>query len=84
MFVHPDVAGAGVGRLLLHEAIVRAAQVADLRQIWLTVLESNEAAQRLYAAAGFRSYAHEPDAVKIGDRYVGELQMVRFLRREHR
>lgn len=84
MFVHPDVTGAGIGRRLLQEAIVRAARLPDLRQIWLTVLETNEAAQRLYAAAGFRSYAHEPDAVRIGDRYVSELQMVRFLRRERR
>lgn len=84
MFVHPDVAGSGLGTRLLHEAIMRAVRLTDLRQIWLTVLETNEPAQRLYAAAGFRSYAHEPDAVRIGERYVAEIQMVRFLRREQR
>ena len=84
MFIHPDAAGLGLGKLLLHETIMLAVSVPDLRQIYLTVLETNEPAQRLYAAGGFRSYSHEPDAVKIGDVYVAELQMVRFLRREQR
>ena len=84
MFIHPDAAGLGLGKLMLHETIMLAVNVPDLRQIYLTVLETNEPAQRLYAAAGFRSYSHEPDAVKIGDTYVAELQMVRFLRRDTR
>jgi cyclohexyl-isocyanide hydratase len=84
MFIQPDSAGSGLGKALLHETLMRAGAVADLRQIWLTVLETNEPAQRLYAAAGFRSYANEPEAVKIGDRFVAEIQMVRFLRRDRR
>jgi RimJ/RimL family protein N-acetyltransferase len=84
MFIHPEAAGLGLGKLMLHETIMLAVSVPDLRQIYLTVLETNEPAQRLYAAAGFRSYSHEPDAVKIGDAYVAELQMVRFLRRDTR
>jgi cyclohexyl-isocyanide hydratase len=84
MFIHPDAAGSGLGKVLLRETIMRAVDGMDVRQIWLTVLETNEPAQRLYAAAGFRSYAHEPEAVRIGDRYVAELQMVRFLRRQQR
>ena len=84
MFIHPDAAGLGLGKLMLHETIMLAVSVPDRRQIYLTVLETNEPAQRLYAAAGFRSYSHEPDAVKIGDAYVAELQMVRILRRDTR
>lgn len=84
MFIHPDHAGSGLGKALLHEALICATRVPDLRQVWLTVLETNEPAQRLYASAGFRSYSHEPEAVRIGDRFVAELQMVRFLRRERR
>lgn len=84
MFVHPDSAGSGLGTTLLRETLVFASAVPQLRQLWLTVLETNEPAQRLYAAAGFRSYSHEPEAVLIGDRYVAEIQMVRFLRRERR
>jgi cyclohexyl-isocyanide hydratase len=84
MFVRPDAEGSGVGKLLLREAIVRAEALGDLRQVYLTVLATNERAQRLYASLGFRGYAREPDAVRIGDGFVDEIQMVRFLRREPR
>jgi cyclohexyl-isocyanide hydratase len=84
MFVDPQARANGVGGMLMRETIARAAAVDGLRQIWLTVLETNQAAQRLYASAGFRGYASEPEAVRIGDRYVAEQQMVRFLRRENR
>jgi len=84
MFVRPETEGSGVGKLLLREAIVQAEALGDLRQVFLTVLASNERAQRLYASLGFRGYAREPAAVRIGDGYVDEIQMVRFLRREPR
>jgi ribosomal protein S18 acetylase RimI-like enzyme len=84
MFVRPDAEGSGVGKLLLREAIVQAEALGDLRQVFLTVLATNERAQRLYASVGFRSYAREPGAVRIGDGFVDEIQMVRFLRREPR
>lgn len=84
MFVRPDAEGSGVGKLLLREALVQAEALGDLRQVYLTVLATNERAQRLYASLGFRGYAREPGAVRIGDAYVDEIQMVRFLRRESR
>ncbi|MFO1426890.1 MAG: GNAT family N-acetyltransferase [Steroidobacteraceae bacterium] len=84
MFVRPDAVGHGVGRALMQETIRRAAAMPGLRQIWLNVLETNQEAQQLYAAAGFRGYAHEPEAVQVGERFVAELQMVRFLRRDSR
>jgi cyclohexyl-isocyanide hydratase len=84
MFVRPDAEGSGVGKLLLREAIVQAEALGDLRQVVLTVLATNERAQRLYASLGFRGYAREPGAVRIGDAFVDEIQMVRFLRREPR
>ena len=34
----------------------------------LTVTEGNGAAQRLYEAAGFRSFGIEPDAIRVGAR----------------
>lgn len=56
MFVQPDAEGSGVGKLLLREAIVQAEALGDLRQVFLTVLATNERAQRLYAALGFRGH----------------------------
>ncbi|MCU0758973.1 MAG: GNAT family N-acetyltransferase [Steroidobacteraceae bacterium] len=84
MFVRPEAEGSGVGKLLLREALVRAESLGDLRQVCLTVLATNERAQRLYASLGFRGYAREPAAVRIGETFVDEIQMVRFLRREPR
>lgn len=84
MFVRPEAEGSGVGKLLLREALVRAESLGDLRQLYLTVLATNERAQRLYASLGFRGYAREPAAVRIGEAFVDEIQMVRFLRREPR
>lgn len=84
MFVRPEAEGSGVGKLLLREALLRAEALGDLRQVTLTVLATNERAQRLYASLGFRGYGREPAAVRIGDAFVDEIQMVRFLRREPR
>lgn len=84
MFVHPGSTGQGIGKLLIRELLERAETLGDLRQIYLTVLASNERAQRLYASMGFRGYANEPDAVRIGDQFIAESQMVRFLRRSAR
>lgn len=84
MFVLPSAEGSGVGKLLLREALLRAEALGDLRQVTLTVLATNERAQRLYASLGFRGYGREPAAVRIGDAFVDEIQMVRFLRREPR
>lgn len=44
--------GRGVGRLLLNDLLERA-RAAGVRQLFLEVRVSNEAALRLYASAGF-------------------------------
>lgn len=84
VFVRRGTQRAGLGKALLREVIERAESVLALRQLYLKVLASNEPAQRLYAALSFRGYAREPDAVRFGDRYIDEIQMVRFLRRSPR
>lgn len=81
MFVNPCAAGQGVGKALLHEVITHAIAIDDLLQIRLTVLATNQRARALYSAMGFQDFALEPGAVRIGDRYVDEVQMVLFLRR---
>lgn len=84
VFVRRGTQRAGLGKVLLRELIRRAETVGDLRQVYLKVLASNEPAQRLYAALSFRGYAREPDAVRFGERFIDEIQMVRFLRRSPR
>jgi ribosomal protein S18 acetylase RimI-like enzyme len=64
MYVAPEVAGLGVGRALL-AALIAHAREARLGSLVLTVTEGNAHAQRLYRAAGFRSFGVEPDAIRV-------------------
>lgn len=75
MYVHPDAAGQGAGRLLMLEAMQQAAKVDGLRQLSLTVLASNTRAIHLYRSLGFVEFAREPEAINISGTYVDELQM---------
>lgn len=81
MFVAPEVAGHGIGKALLEEVLARAQDIEDLRYIHLTVLERNQRARALYRSLGFVDFALEPEAVRMDRDYVGEVQMMRFLRR---
>ena len=81
MFVAPDVAGRGVGKSLLLELLSRTQGIDDLRYIHLTVLERNQRARALYRSLGFVDFALEPEAVRMDADYVGEVQMMQFLRR---
>lgn len=67
MYVAPEAAGQGVARALL-EALVRHARANGLESLVLTVTEGNTRAQRLYEAAGFRSFGIEPDAIRVDGR----------------
>ncbi|MFT7285993.1 MAG: GNAT superfamily N-acetyltransferase [Halieaceae bacterium] len=79
MFVKPGCAGKGVGRLLLREAVRQAGDVVELRQLYLTVLDTNNLAKSLYLSEGFEKFSHEPQAVFIEGHYVDECQMMLIL-----
>jgi ribosomal-protein-alanine N-acetyltransferase len=51
--VHPDCRGQGLGRRLLEQTLAAAAGLG-IKRATLEVRRSNDAAQRLYAGAGFR------------------------------
>lgn len=76
MYVADARAGSGIGRKLLRAAIERAAQIAGLEQINLTVVATNERARRLYESERFISFSHETRAIKIGANYYDEQNMV--------
>lgn len=65
MYVAPEVGGQGVGRALL-DALLAHARGAGIASLVLTVTAGNAHAQRLYEAAGFRSFGIEPDAIRVG------------------
>jgi len=76
VYVDPGHRGQGVARQLLREVLERAASLEGLERIILTVGEQQDAARRLYAAAGFVVFGHEQRALKIGEAYVSEDYMV--------
>jgi len=75
MFVHPDAAGRGVGKQLLHEATREATRIKNVRYLYLTVLATNQRAVHLYSSLGFKEFAREVGAVRIDGQYVDELQL---------
>ncbi|WP_338870108.1 GNAT family N-acetyltransferase [Spirosoma sp. SC4-14] len=81
MYVAADYGGQGIGRRLIEEVIGRARSLPHLEQIVLTVIATNHVAKRLYESIGFCSFSLEPRAIKDGNTYYDEEQMVLFLDR---
>ena len=53
IIVDPQFRGRGIGRQLLH-AMLESLRTSGSSQVVLSTAERNEAAQRLFASAGFR------------------------------
>jgi ribosomal protein S18 acetylase RimI-like enzyme len=83
MYIHPQAAGKGIGNLLVTETLLQAQKLTELRQVYLTVLANNLRAQHLYKKLGFVEFAREPQAVKIKQTYIDELQMVKIFEGVH-
>ena len=70
------------GTLALPAALVDAVLAyarGRVIQVQLVVGEENIRARRLYESRGFKSYGLAPRALKLGDRYLDEQLMVRYL-----
>lgn len=65
MFVAPEHATRGLGRLLMQDLLTRARKLPQLEQLDLTVTEGNDRAQRLYARCGFQVFGVHPHAIKV-------------------
>jgi hypothetical protein len=61
----------------------RAASLAGLEHIILTVSDQQTSARSLYASLGFTVFGHESGALKIGDVYVDEDYMVFLVQSKH-
>ncbi|WP_426408729.1 N-acetyltransferase family protein [Bradyrhizobium ganzhouense] len=77
MYVRQSAGRAGLGRRLVDTVIAHAAKRVEKLQ--LTVASKNEAALRLYAAAGFVEYGREVKALKQNGRYFDEVLMELFV-----
>lgn len=77
MYVRQSAGRAGVGRRLVDAVIDHAAK--HVEKLQLTVASKNEAALRLYKAAGFVEYGREVKALKQNGRYFDEVLMELFI-----
>lgn len=73
MYVRPEARGTGLSRLLMGAAVDEAK--ATCRSMRLCVVSSNDAAIRLYESFGFRAWAKDIEALKVGDVYHDEILM---------
>ncbi|MBN8952018.1 MULTISPECIES: GNAT family N-acetyltransferase [unclassified Rhizobium] len=73
MYVRPQGRGTGLSRLLMVAALDEARRTC--RSIRLTVVSSNAAAIRLYESLGFKAWAVDIEALKVGDTYHDEILM---------
>jgi RimJ/RimL family protein N-acetyltransferase len=77
MYVRQSARGSGLAETIVNTVLEYAAERVE--QVLLTVAAHNHGAIRFYERLGFKAYATEPRALKVGSRYVDELLMARFL-----
>jgi RimJ/RimL family protein N-acetyltransferase len=78
MYVRPQARGSGLATSLVQRVIEHARTLVE--EIGLTVVASNQAAHRLYSAAGFEPYGLERRGLKVGDAYYDHVLMALPLR----
>ncbi|SAL17829.1 GNAT family N-acetyltransferase [Caballeronia humi] len=77
MYVRPAARGTGLAAALVEKVLDHARGVVE--EVQLVVAPDNEAAIRLYRAAGFEQFAREPRALKIDGVYHDSLLMTKPL-----
>ncbi|WP_273689547.1 GNAT family N-acetyltransferase [Ketogulonicigenium vulgare] len=75
MYVRPEMRGSGLSSALMQAALDNLPP--DVRQVRLSVVASNAAALRLYQKFGFRIWARDQGALRVGDRLHDEILMRR-------
>lgn len=80
VYVSPELRGQGVARKLLEANLARAATLAGVRQVQLSVTVGNDKALALYEALGFRAYGTEPEALCVDGTMFDEIMMNRAMR----
>ena len=83
VYVTREARGKGAGRDMLRALLQRAAGTEGIEQIMLSVATTQNAAVSLYRSLGFESFGCERRALKIGERYVDEENMVLYVNRPH-
>ncbi len=80
LFVRPEFRGKGIATIMVMSVLETAQDMLDVEQVQLAVSTQNEASYGLYLRLGFNVFGTELHAMKIGDSYVDEYHMVKFLK----
>jgi ribosomal protein S18 acetylase RimI-like enzyme len=83
VYLAAGMRGQGIGRRMLQALLERAAAIAGLEQILISVTTTQVPAVSLYRSLGFQFWGREVRALKIGERYVDEDYMVLHLDRSN-
>lgn len=73
MYVTPAARGKGLARQLLNAAMAEFGP--SVRSVRLCVESNNDPAIKLYESAGFKRWALEAEALKVGDTFHDEILM---------
>lgn len=65
MYVSPFKRGAGIGKILMEEAIKKAKSIEGLEQIYLAVVSTNESAKKVYSSLGFEVFGTEKNGLRL-------------------
>jgi len=76
VYVREQSRGKGIGQELLKALLNLARAQPGLDQVTLSVNSAHAAARNLYASLGFQTFGHESRALKVGDVYVDQDDMV--------
>jgi RimJ/RimL family protein N-acetyltransferase len=79
VYLLPEYRGKGIARKLLLEVIEKCKKVPGIELLHLGVDPSNKAVVKLYESVGFTKWGTELHALKIGEQYVDEDQMVLWM-----
>jgi ribosomal protein S18 acetylase RimI-like enzyme len=79
MYVAPEARRRKVGEKLVQGVLEKASSLPGMQVVYLTVMEKNHPARKLYESRGFESYGLEPMAVFENGEYLAKVHMWRRL-----
>lgn len=79
LFVRPEARGRGLARGLMQAVIADVRAAGGIESLWAGVSAEQEAAAALYERLGFGCWGIEPRALRLGEHFLDERQLVLFL-----
>ena len=74
VYVTEAAQGNGFGRAVVEAAVAEARQ--QVAQLMTSVSAGNQAALDLYLSLGFQPWGVQPRALKVGERYIDEIELL--------